>query len=81
MSQRETLHDAVLKNLINEVKRLLEEGADPNETDEHGLTPLHLVALYNKPEIADILLQHGANPNLRNYEPEDTPLHKVAVGN
>ena len=42
-------------------------------------TPLHLASSHGKPEIVQVLLDHGANPNA-----EDkffmTPLHNVAVG-
>jgi ankyrin repeat protein len=42
-------------------------------------TPLHLASHWGKPEVVQVLLDHGANPNV-----EDnllgTPLHHVAAG-
>lgn len=45
------------------VEYLLQKGAKCNiakTTDGH--TPLHAAVFYNKPEVADVLLKHGANP-------------------
>jgi len=44
------------------VRRLLEEGADPNNGGE--CTPLETVCSENKFECAKLLLEFGANPNL-----------------
>jgi len=46
------------------IELMLTSGADPNRKTEHGLTPL-LEALFAKRlDIATLLLDHGANPNL-----------------
>ena len=39
-------------------------GADANGVDSHLLSPLHLVALFNRPDIARVLLMCGASPRL-----------------
>lgn len=39
-------------------------GADANAVDSRLLSPLHLVALFNRPDIARILLMCGASPRL-----------------
>lgn len=39
-------------------------GADANGVDARLLSPLHLVALYNRPDIARVLLLCGASPRL-----------------
>lgn len=47
------------------VKALLEAGADPNVTDQGGMTPLMMASTCCKEETLKLLLAHGANPNLR----------------
>ena len=42
-------------------------------------TPLHLACHYGKPEAAQVLLDHGANPNVED-DLLGTPLHHVAGG-
>lgn len=39
-------------------------GADANGVDSRLLSPLHLVALYNRPDVARVLLMCGASPRL-----------------
>jgi ankyrin repeat protein len=55
---------------------LLARGADVN-AGANGLTPLHGAVMFDQPEMARWLLEHGANPNLLSYE-NKTPL-KLAV--
>lgn len=40
-------------------------GADANGVDSRLLSPLHLVALFNRPDIARVLLMCGASPRLQ----------------
>ncbi len=60
------LFDAVVRNDIITLKKLLEEGANPNATYE-GKTAL-MIALYksngHEAMVIRELLKHGANPNL-----------------
>lgn len=46
------------------VECLLENGADPNFSDEQGFTPLMLASFLNEAEIVKILIEKGANLNL-----------------
>ncbi|MBP1917527.1 ankyrin repeat protein [Lederbergia galactosidilyticus] len=48
-----------LDNLLI-VKKLLEKGADPNQTDIHGRIPLEVGAYYGLFEICKVLLENGA---------------------
>lgn len=45
--------------------RLLELGADPNQTDARGLTPLHVATALGMTAMLPPLLRHGAQPALR----------------
>ena len=53
------LIDAIVKNDVAEVKRLLETGADVNAKDENGWTPLHLAARKGYTGIVKLLRKHG----------------------
>ena len=56
-----------------------EHGVDVNAREKHSWTPLHLAAFKGRVEIAQVLLDHGANVKL---ETEDggTALHIVSRG-
>ena len=57
------LHIAVIFNYFDVVSFLLEEccGIDVNVTDDYLHTPLHLAYLYGHTQIAQYLIQHGAD--------------------
>ena len=60
------LHCAVIRNCFDVVCFLLEEcrGIDVNVTADEGLwTPLHVAYLYGHTQIAEYLIQHGADVN------------------
>ncbi len=44
-----------------EVERLLDAGADVNARDGSGFTALHLAAHNHRTEVAEVLLQRGAD--------------------
>lgn len=52
---------------------LLSAGANANASDNWGYTPLHEASAKGKIDVSLILLQHSANPELRNSE-NKTPL-------
>ena len=61
----------------NDVAAFLAVGADPNDRDEHGSTPLHWSALVSEdPQVLTLLLKAGADPEARS-KTRDTPLHHV----
>ena len=51
-----SIHEAAANGKIDAVKAYLNAGADVNERDSDGLTPLHLV---EKKEIAELLIAKG----------------------
>jgi len=66
---------------IEMVKRLIKAGTDVNEVDANGSAPIHKV--YDKvyePEMIEILIANGANPNLKNAQGK-TPLDLVVASN
>jgi cytohesin len=69
------LHQAVVYGQVKELKRLLDQGANPNALDQDWDTPLHLAADIGLVEAVKILLQAGADPNARCRD-GDTPLHR-----
>ena len=64
------LIDAAVSNDYDEVKRLLESGADPDVQseleDDLGFTALMWAASNNDEKMVDLLIEHGANPYLMN---------------
>jgi ankyrin repeat protein len=74
------LYDAIDKGDYNEVKRLVENGADVNASTKGKVTysPLHRTVLFRKDmEISKILVQNGAKVNARNNLGR-TPLYHAA---
>ena len=57
---RTDLHYAALEGEVVRVRKLLDEGSDPNAADVHGFTPLHFAAQSYEPGITRMLVERGA---------------------
>ena len=61
------------------VTRCLRGSSDPNARGKGGRTPLHLAAAWSgSSAVIDVLAKAGADPNAREEEWNDTPLHFAA---
>ncbi|XP_011002822.1 PREDICTED: hepatocyte growth factor-regulated tyrosine kinase substrate-like [Populus euphratica] len=69
----EGLREAIKNGDTVAVKKLLSEGVDANYRDKQGMSLLHLAALFNRTDIAFILMDSGASMNYKNAQGE-TPL-------
>ncbi|KAG5447532.1 Double zinc ribbon and ankyrin repeat-containing protein 1 [Clonorchis sinensis] len=61
------------------IRRLLEEGANPNCTDLDGRTPLMLAVHNRRVEAIPILIEAGAKPNSPGLSNGNTPLHEAVL--
>ncbi len=61
------------------IARLLARSMDANAQDKSHSTPLHWAAFCGRLEITQMLLDHGANANMKDDHGE-TPLHRVSQG-
>ncbi len=50
---------------LEDVERMLEEGANPNAADLDGEGPLHAAARWGQVAVAEVLLSHGADPGAK----------------
>ena len=71
------IFDAVRRNDIPSINRILSAGTDISIKDEFGDTPLMYAALHATPEVVRGLLDHEADPNQANDEGA-TPLMRAA---
>ncbi|XP_053606174.1 ankyrin repeat domain-containing protein 54-like [Plodia interpunctella] len=79
-SKNQRLRVAASTNNVELVETLLMAGADPNSSDEHKRSPLHLASCWGYVDVVKALLRHGANPNIKDSL-GNTPLHLAACTN
>ncbi len=71
------LHTSAAAGDLEQVDRLLKDGADPNELDANHRTPLHEAVDSHSLETVSRLLDGGANPNLQDAYLGHTALHRA----
>ncbi len=57
------LHEAVQNGDISLVKKLIDQGADVNQSNDQSVTPVMLAAYLNKKDIVQLLIEKGVNVN------------------
>lgn len=75
-----SLRIAVSTNNLDRTTFLLRSGVNPNSSDQHLRSPLHLAASRGYQSIIKVLLGHGADPNSKDSI-GNTPLHLAACSN
>lgn len=72
------MHTAVISNNVDAIKQHIAAGSDLNVADPFGgSSPLMSAAVFDKPEIARLLIEAGADINLTNRD-GSTALHSAA---
>ncbi len=69
------LIEAVIHNDVTNVRKLLENGADPNACqDRANVTPLHFAAQHNATDVVSLLITAGAKLHAITFPDQQTPL-------
>jgi ankyrin repeat protein len=76
-----SLHRAAEDGILEQVQAHLNKGCNINALDKDKMSPLHHAVFNGHKEIVTLLLEHGANINLKGQEGQVTPLHLAAVRN
>jgi ankyrin repeat protein len=74
-----SIRDAAYNGNIETVKQAIAAGADVNEKDNIGLTPLHSAARKGHKEIIELLIAAGADVNAKDKIDGYVPLHLAAT--
>ena len=73
------LHYMVMVKSKEGVSAMLKIGADPNIKSSDGLTPLWTAMIVREFEIIQLLVEGGADVNVREQERGDTLLHSALI--
>ncbi|XP_032526645.2 ankyrin repeat domain-containing protein 11 isoform X2 [Danaus plexippus] len=72
------LHVAAIRGDHEQVKKLLDQGQNPDIPDFAGWTALHEACSYGWFEVVTVLVEGGANVNAKGLD-DDTPLHDATT--
>ena len=81
--QSPSIVKAAKKNDLAKVKKLLDKGIDPNSKDKekyYGFTPLMWAGYNNNLEMAEVLINAGADATITSNYHHTTPLIELAKG-
>ncbi len=73
-------HDADPKTQIQVIRYLIKAGANPNETDKNGVTPLHRAVRFRNVAAVKELIRLGVPLDIQDRKSKSTPLHRAVVG-
>jgi len=74
------LHDAAAMGDLDEVRRLLDEGADLTVADSDRSKPIHIAASRGHVEVVALLIERGADPRAEERpRPDSEPIHAAAA--
>lgn len=79
LDQQPILIQAIFSSELDSVRSVLECQVDVNCKDTEMRTPLHAAAFVGDPEIAELLIKHGARVNCKDFW-FNTPLHLACCG-
>ena len=80
-SNTSALHLASRRGFVGLVQLLLERGADPDVRGAWELTPLHYAAVFDQPEVAEVLLAAGADVSLADVKGNTAADHAAKESN
>ncbi len=80
-SQINYLHLDAKRGDIESCRRLLATGSDPNQKNATGQTPLHSAAGKGHKRICELLLEYGADINIRETGPSGQTAWQLAANN
>ena len=75
-------YDFDLQDVKDSIKGLLEKGINPNICDNAGFTPLHIAAIRGDFELAELLINYGANREVKSsnkLKPKDLLPHNASI--
>ncbi|XP_053312504.1 cyclin-dependent kinase inhibitor 2A-like [Spea bombifrons] len=76
-SVADQLASAAARGDVDLVRRILEDGADPNAPNSKGRTPIQ-VMMMGSPKVAELLIRYGANPSVPDPLTGTCPAHDAA---
>jgi len=72
------LHYAVCSKSMTKSRMLIEKGLFTDKKNKDGKTPLFIACETNQDSLVSLLLEHGANINIKNIHTGDSMLHVAA---